>query len=488
MVPIGVGGQMQTSRRDRLRQARAVRRACIAAVASLLPGVGHLIIGRRRTGLALLGGTIAAVVALGAWVATLDARATERLAVRENVLLAVAIGLVAAGVLWCATILSAYRAAAPPPMTPRQRAVTTSLVGGLCLGVMAPLTWSASSVYAARDVLHDTFRSDLIEAAGNGAIVPVTTGTPSPTPKPTPFVDKPRVNLLLLGGDAGADRRGLRTDTLVLASVDTVTGRTELISIPRNLQNVPLRPGTPLARAFPNGYSEFWFSIYTDAEDNPALMPNVRPENAGAAAITDTVSYVTGVDIDYYAVLDMAGFINLVNAMGGVTINVRSGDGQPLPIGGAHDGNDNVTEAPHDQIPLGKQTLDGYHALWYVRSRFGSSDDERQARQRCFLQTVARQADPGSLLTTIRQFTSTAKQVLHTNIPAAVLPDFADLAREFGKSAQIDRVTVLDVVGSSLHPNVEAIRDRVASAVAGNLTPEATGDYGVTQPICPNLK
>jgi LCP family protein required for cell wall assembly len=472
---------MQASRRDRARHGRAVRRARLAAVASLLPGVGHLIVGRRRTGFALLAGTVAGVVGLGAWIATLDAAETERLAVRDDVLLALAVGLVVLGVLWCLTIVSAYRAADPPPMTAAQRLATTSFVGVVCLAVMAPLTWSASSVYAARDVLHDTFRSDLLEAAGA-----LPTGTPTPTPRP--FVDKPRVNLLLLGGDADDDRKGLRTDTLVLASIDTVTGRTELISIPRNLQNVPLRPGTPLAAAFPGGYREFWFSIYTDAQDNPALMPHVRPENAGAAAITDTVSYVTGVAIDYYAVLDMDGFINLVNALGGVTVDVRSGDGQPIPIGGAHDANDNVLAAPHDQIPLGRQKLDGYHALWYVRSRFAASDDERQARQRCFLQTVARQADPGSVLTTIRKFTSAAKRVMVTNIPASVLPEFADLAREFGKTAPIDRVTILDVVGSSLHPNVEAIRTRVADAVAGDLTPEATSDYGVTAPICPDLQ
>jgi LCP family protein required for cell wall assembly len=476
---------MEGSRRDRLRQVRAVRRARTAAVASLLPGVGHLIVGRRRTGLTLLLATIVLVIGLGTALLFLDESQTERLAVRQDTLLAVAVALVVAGLLWCATILSAYRAARPPRMSGPQAAVSRGLVAGLCLAVMAPLSYGASTVYAARDVLHDTFRSDLLEATD---AIPVAAGTPAPSPTPKPFVDKPRVNLLLLGGDAGADRTGLRTDTLVLASIDTVTGRTELISIPRNLQNVPLRPGTALAEAFPNGYTEFWFSIYTDAQDNPALMPNVRPENAGAAAITDTVAYITGVDIDYYAVIDMAGFINLINAIGGVTVNVRSGDGKPLPIGGAHDGNDNVTEAPHDQIPLGKQKLDGYHALWYVRSRFASGDDERQARQRCFLQTVARQVDPGSLLTTIRQFTSAAKQVLHTNIPAKVLPEFADLAREFGKTAQIDRVTILDIVASSLHPDVEAIRTRVAAAVAGTLSPEATRDYGVTTPICPNLK
>lgn len=479
------GLALQASRRERMRHLRAVRRARTAAVASLLPGVGHLIIGRRRTGLLLLVATILVVVGLGGALLILDAPQTERLAVKENVLLAVAVGLVVAGLLWCATILSAYRAARPPRMTGSQALVTRGLVAAVCLAVMAPLTYGASTVYAARDVLHDTFRTDLIEAVD---AQPVPTATPTPTPTPTPFADQHRVNLLLLGGDGESDRKGIRTDALILASIDTRTGRTALISLPRNLQNVPLRPGTALAAAYPEGYTDFWFGLYTAADGNPALMPNVRPENAGAAAITDTAGYLTGVDIDYYALVNMGGFTKIVNALGGVTINVRSGDGLPIPIGGSHAADGSVTAVPHEEIPLGRQTLDGYHALWYARSRFASGDEERQARQRCLLTAIARQADPGSLLTSVGEFIDAAEQVLRTNIPAEVLPDFANLARTFRSTAQIDRVTILDVVGSSVRPDVEAIRLRVADAVAGSLTPEATGDYGVDRPICPNLK
>ncbi|WP_169577239.1 LCP family protein [Sporichthya polymorpha] len=456
-------------------------------MASLLPGVGHLIVGRRRAGMTLLLATIALVVGLGATLLTLDASATERLAVRTDVLLAIAAGLVLAGVLWCAAILSAYRAARPPRMSGSQAAVTRGLVGLTCLAVMTPLTYGASTVYAARDVLSEKFRSDLLQAAGDPAVAGVDLSTPTPTPTPVPFADRDRVSVLLLGGDGEDDRRGVRTDALILATVDTRTGRTSLISLPRNLQNIPLRPGTPLANAYPNGFPEFWFSLYTVAADNPALMPHVRPENAGAAAITDAAAYLTGIDIDYYALTDMAGFRKIVNSLGGVTMNVRSGDGLPIPIGGSHAGDGTVTARPHGEIALGPQKLDGYSALWYARSRFASGDEERQARQRCLLTAIARQADPGSLLTSIREFTSAAKQILLTNIPAEVLPDFAELARQYRRTAQIDRVTILDVVSSSVNPDVEAIRARAAAAVAGSLTPEATSDYGVLRPICPNL-
>lgn len=480
---------MNATRRDGARQAHAVRRARAAALAALIPGLGHLLAGRRRTGTALLIGTAATILVLGCAAAVLGTPGIERLAVRSDVLLGSIGGLLALGLFWCGSILSAYRAARPPRMTPGQRIGSHLVVWLLCLAVMAPVGWGASNVYAARDVL-DVFHTDLI-----GPALPVTpaptpgpaaSATPSPTPTPTraAFAAKPRVNLLLLGGDGGLNRRGIRTDALLLASVDTRTGQTELISLPRNLQHVPLRPGTRLAAAYPNGFADFWFGIYTAAEANPALMPQVRPENAGAAAITDTVGYVTGLDIDYYALINMAGFTKLVDSLGGVTLTVRSGDGKPIPIGGSHAGDGTVLTAPHDSLALGRQKLDGADALWYARSRFSGGDAERQARQRCLLSALARQADPPTVLSSLRRFTDAAKQVLLTNIPAEVLPDLVDLVRAHGKDAPIDRVTVLDVLGSSVHPNFPALRTRVGQAVAGEADESARNEYGVDRPIC----
>lgn len=479
---------MQSTQREQARQTRAVRRARTAAFASLIPGLGHLVAGRKRTGTVLLTLTIIVIIGLGVAAATLNTHGVERLSVRRDFLLAVAIGLVAAGLFWCASILSAYRAARPERMTRAQRAGSQLVVWTLCLGVLAPVGWGASNVYAARDVL-DVFRTDLINAAIEPVVPVATPGataapSPTPTPTPTPFVDKPRINLLLLGGDGGLDRRGIRTDALVLASIDTRSGDTELISLPRNLQNLPLRPGTRLAAAYPNGFADFWFGIYTAAESNPALMPHVRPGNAGAAAITDTVGYVTGLDIDYYALVNMSGFTKIVNALGGVTLTVRSGDGQPVPIGGSHAGDGSVLTMPHDSIPLGRQKLVGTDALWYARSRFSGGDAERQARQRCILTAMARQADPPTMLTKVRKFTSAAKQVLLTNIPAELLPDLVDLVRLHGKTAEIDRITVLDVIGSSVHPNLSMLRTRVQQAVNGEADASAKSEYGTQGTIC----
>lgn len=470
----------------------------MAAFASLVPGLGHLLVGRRRTGAILLGLTLALILGLGAAAAALGTPGVERLAVRSDVLLALAAGLGVLGVFWCAAILSAYRAARPAGMSWSQHFGCRLVVGGLCLGVMAPILWSAQGVYAAREVLDEVFRSDVVEraqkeapspeskvAAPSAVPIPLTSPEPPPTRVPPPFAEQERVNLLLLGGDGGSNRKGVRTDTLVLASIDPKSGRTALISLPRNLQNVPLRPGTPLSRAFGGKFAEFWFSIYTYAESNPGLMPDVRPENAGAAAITDTVAYTTGLDIDYYALVNMNGFRKIVDSLGGVELEVRSGNGLPIPIGGSTGADGSIATRPYDSIDLGERRLDGSDALWYARSRFGSTDAERQARQRCLLTAMARQLDPADVLTSVRRFTSAARQVLLTNVPADVLPQFTELARKHGSDARIDRVTVLDVIGSSVNPDIDALRERVRAAVEDEPGPDARRDYGVQRPICP---
>ena len=69
--------------------------------------------------------------------------------------------------------------------------------------------------------------------------------------KPNPFGGKERVNVLLLGGDGGPGREGVRTDTVIVASIDTHTGDTTLFSLPRNLENLPFPAGQPAGRGLP---------------------------------------------------------------------------------------------------------------------------------------------------------------------------------------------------------------------------------------------
>jgi LCP family protein required for cell wall assembly len=447
---------------------REVRRAHAAAAAALVPGLGHVVAGRIRTGLALLGTTAAGVGAAFLTVLALGTDRLGRMAVRPGVLLAVMIALTLLAVAWCVAIVSAYRAARPDRMSRAQATLSGALVGLLCMAVLAPAARGVQTADAARRMLHTTFGGDGAQQAAARS-------------------DLPRLRILLLGADGGPNRRGVRTDALVLVDMDTRTGRARLVSLPRNLQNVPMRPGTPLAAAYPEGFGGFWFSVYEVAQDRPELVPGVEPRYAGAAAVTDLVEHTTGVDIDYYLVADLAGFRRLIDALGGVTLDVRTGDGRPLPIGGAHAADGTVLARPTAQIPLGVQHLDGYHALWYARSRFKSSDDERQERQRCLLGALARQVRPLDVLRNVTRLAAAAEDALLTNLPAGLLPDLAEMIRLM-PAAEVSGVSVRSAVGSSAHPDLSALRARIRAVLADE---PLVGPVPATRPkpsrteICP---
>ncbi|MCG7428197.1 LCP family protein [Helcobacillus sp. ACRRO] len=236
-----------------------------------------------------------------------------------------------------------------------------------------------------------------------------------------------RVNIMLLGQDAGADRTGTRPDTIMVASVDTKTGRTALFSIPRNLQYVRFPKGSKPAEVFPNGFDYYGKNqnlinaVWTWAEDvRPDLFPG--DPNPGLTATTMAVEETLGLKVDYYAMVDLRGFEQMVDAIGGIDFEVE----RKIPIGGGAAKIDGY-------IQPGWQRLDGYHALWYARSREGSSDFDRNCRQQRIVRAVAEEADvPKIALTLPRLLNATGDSVV-TDIPADRLDAFAMLAMRIQK-------------------------------------------------------
>ena len=137
-----------------------------------------------------------------------------------------------------------------------------------------------------------------------------------------------RYNVLLLGGDSGSDRWGLRPDSLSVASIDAETGETVLFGLPRNMLNFPFPEGSIMDEQFPDGYDcgdECELnSLATWAEDHKSLFKGVA--NPGVEATKEGVEGITGLEINYYAMVNMQGFRRLVTAVGGVTLNVRDRD------------------------------------------------------------------------------------------------------------------------------------------------------------------
>jgi len=264
-----------------------------------------------------------------------------------------------------------------------------------------------------------------------------------------------RYNVLLLGGDAGSDRVGLRPDSVTLASIDARTGRTVLFSLPRNLQNIPFPKGSAAARALPQGWSCgdacLLNAVYTWGRAHADLFPGAR--DPGAEAMKQAVAGVTGLEVSYYVLIDLHGFRALVDAMGGIDITVN----RRVPIGGG-------TSKVVGYIEPGRQHLDGWHALWYARSRHGSSDYERMQRQRCVMTAMTAQMDPATLLRRFQSVASASKDVVSTDIPASDLGTFLDLGLQ-GKQQTLTSVQFVPPIITPSRPDVPLIRSRVAAAV-----------------------
>jgi LCP family protein required for cell wall assembly len=217
--------------------------------------------------------------------------------------------------------------------------------------------------------------------------------------------------VLLLGGDSGRGRVGLRTDTMMLAMIHRPTGRAAMISIPRNMDEMVLLPGSPLAEEYPDGFSDLLNALYPTVESNPDLVEAyAEPElDPAALALMETISYSMGVTIDDYALVNMAGFVQLVDAVGGVTIDLPAKVSMPGDPYGAY------YRLP-PTIGPGPTFMDGTKALGYVRSRVDDSDYQRMERQRFLLQQVASKVGITDVFTSFSDLEGAIKNNVRTSM------------------------------------------------------------------------
>jgi len=264
-----------------------------------------------------------------------------------------------------------------------------------------------------------------VATTASGFLSSVFTAAPSEPP-----VDG-RYNILLLGGDAGADREGMRPDSMSVVSIDAETGKADIIGLPRDLEYVPFPADSPLYASYPDGYGYdgvcdvdvcMLNSIYTEVElKSPEMYPNAEAEGSepGIEAMRDAASGVTGLTIQYYVLIDMQGFSQLIDALGGVDINVA----ERLPIGGDEEFN-NVD----GWVEAGQQHMDGFTALWYGRARHGTSDYDRMARQRVLQEAILKQFNPANVLTKFQGVAEAGQEVVKTDVPQGMLGYFTNLA------------------------------------------------------------
>lgn len=441
---------------------------------TILPGSGLLTTHRRRLGWILLAVLGLTVVTVAAFLVIGDPlRTGMMLLTHRSVLIGIMATIAAVGLVWASQILLANFA-----HTERQRLEGTkrylalALAALMVVAVAMPFGRGVQSLWAAQGLLGS---DSVFAGGGTGREHPFIEGK-------DPWANTERVNILLLGQDSGEDRTGTRPDTIMMASIDTATGQTALFSIPRNLEKVRFPEGTPAAKAFPDGFDYFGKNqdlinaVWTWAEDHPDLFPG--DPNPGLTATTWAVEETLGLESDYYAMVNLQGFEDLVNAIGGVDLVVE----RRIPIGGG------VNQATGGKYPVtghieaGKQKLDGFHALWYARSREGSNDFNRMCRQQRMVRAVTEESDPTTLAMSIPGLVTATEENIQTDIPVANLNAFVDLALRVKQGGFTSYPITQDVTPSG-NPDWDYLKEWTAASIEDSVKKdEPESVVGETEP------
>lgn len=290
---------------------------------------------------------------------------------------------------------------------------------------------------------------------------PVAGPTTAPADQPTLWDGLARLNILLIGSDVGPDRTGIRTDTMIVVSIDPETGDAAMVSLPRNMHSIPLPEGMGSpndCNCFPRLLNDLWY----EATLHPELFPGEG--EPGPRALKATLGNFLGLDVHYYAMVSLQGFVGIVDALGGVTIDVPA---QVVDETYPHE--DGVT-IEHVVIEAGTQHLDGHRALAYARIRRHADDYARMNRQRCVLGAVLSQSSPIELLARYGAIAEVLREDLDTDIPRDRLADFIDILPRVSTERigvlSVDRDYVTERVENRTYYDLERIKAEAQALLA----------------------
>lgn len=442
--------------RRRQRQGRYGRFLGLTFLGALLPGAGLIAAGKRGVGGFLLFLFLMGLAMVGAVALLVPPERLLSYGGDRQMLLTIGGGLAAVALIWLIVALVTHRALEPAGLRAGKR------LGGAAVAIVATSLVVAPLSIAANNALT---QRDLIGALSGGR----SHTTPNIVDVDNPWDGMEQLNILLLGSDAGDGREGVRPDTLMVASVDIGSGDTTLISIPRNLQRFPFPPDSPLAERYPDGFTgpgepTEWM-INAVFRNVPAQHPDVfeTVDNPGADATKWAVEGALGIDLDYFVMVNLEGFEAIVDAIGGVTLNVP----RDIPVGNRQlPGGQGCTE-PRDYIPAGDdEHLDGGQALWFARSRCGSDDYDRMARQQCVIDAIVKELDPTTLMVQYQSLASAARELFQTDVPEDMFRPLIELAVDVQKgeleSLSLDRAFFDSMGTTSANPDYAEVHTRIA--------------------------
>lgn len=423
---------------QRVRYRRALTLCLMTLV---VPGSAQLALGRRALGWTAIGTWGASIVTLVwlLWSGLTDPRALLGVATDQRLLVfaQAMVGLLAVG--WVVLVVDAFRLGRPFFRLPRMRVASVLTVNSVVLMLLTgSAIFASETINAPRQLLSSLFTS---------------------TERSEPLHG--RYNIALIGSDSDGGRFGMRPDSMTVASIDADTGRTVLVSLPRNLERVPFPQHSPMRDLYPYGYNCgdrcLLNSVHSAASDRSDLYPGER--DPGLAATIDAMEGATGLPINYHVVVTMDGFADLIDAVGGVKVDV------PTRI--ARFGATDAWKAKDSRywIEPGRQVLSGREALWFGRSRYGADDYARMRRQKCLMSYMLDQLSPRKVLLNAEEIASSSTEMMSTDIPAQDLQRFVELASK-ARQAKISSVSLVPPAVSVGNPDYPRIHQMIADAIA----------------------
>ncbi len=432
-----------------------------ALLSALWPGLGQLAMGSRLAGLLLAVPPLVLLALFIAAFATRDRIALLAVFLDPGVIAALLVAQLAFVVWRIAAVGDAFRRGDGPT-----RGRGAALTAVALVFVLVPSLYAAYLTEVTRVAAAAVFAP--VEAPYNPSVpVPVASDDDfavAPTASAARASEPPelgRFTVLLIGMDSGPDRATALTDTMIVASMDPIAGAVSLVSVPRDLVDLPLGDGR-VFRQKVNGLVAY-------ANRYPGKFPGAT---SGQAVLAAGLGQLLGVRIDGWAQVNLPGFVRVIDALGGVDVTVRRA----------------LCDARYDEygfngfaINAGRYHLDGQAALAYARIRksFGESDFTRAARQGEIVIAARDRVVGGGLLSDPAAFIDAMGKLVQTSVDPATIGKYMEAAIGIKRSNMYRAVIQYPLVhggandprGSILIPRTKLIHDLGAQAfpVAGTL-------------------
>jgi polyisoprenyl-teichoic acid--peptidoglycan teichoic acid transferase len=310
--------------------------------------------------------------------------------------------------------------------------------------------------------------SDLIDPA---SLAPGQTVSPQETlPAPS---EGGRVTILFTGVDAAPSRSEHLYDSIMVVSYDPSTNSVQMVSVPRDSASFP-----------------FYFGGVDSASVKINSLPTyvrngwIKSPNSPYMTLVDEVSYLVGIPINYYAVMDLDGFVAMIDKVGGIDVVNPSVIDDPSY--------DWLNGAPYGfYLAAGPQHLDGKHALAYVRSRHGAdnSDWKRASRQQqVMVALLHKMAQPSELLA-LPGLISTLGSSVTTDFPSNQVADYVAKGQDIpsGNISQIVLGPPYTITGTSTVNAASCLINAKVAALSVQLFGKDSTWYGKPAPAntCP---